>query len=179
MPFKSASGFTLIELVIGIVVLSLSFGVITTLILPASMQSVEQVHQIRAAELGQSLLNEILGRAFDENSDRDGGRVRCGEPGRDCSTAMGPDGVGAAKETRELFDDVDDYHGSDIEDALGATLGDLYKGFVVEIIVCYDRDYSGECDGVSTEKDLAKLIKISVTTPQNNLIQFATYKVNF
>ncbi len=50
-------GFTLIELIVGIVVLSISFSLLTTLILPLSEKSAEQLHQVRAAELGQSMMN--------------------------------------------------------------------------------------------------------------------------
>ena len=45
-------GFTLIETIIGIVVLSIAFSILTTLIYPLANQSAEQVHQIKAAELG-------------------------------------------------------------------------------------------------------------------------------
>jgi prepilin-type N-terminal cleavage/methylation domain-containing protein len=67
------SGFTLIEIIVGIVVLSISYALLTSLIYPLASQSAAQIHQIRAAELGQSMVNEILGKAFDENSDMSGG----------------------------------------------------------------------------------------------------------
>ena len=101
-----SKGFTLIETIVGIVVLSISFSIITTLIYPAVEQSADQLHQIRAAELGQSLLNEITGHAFDENSDHAGGEYRCHENGIICSTDMKSE----TGENRLLFDDVDDYN---------------------------------------------------------------------
>jgi MSHA pilin protein MshD len=193
MPYKNNQGFTLIELVIGIVTLSLSFGVITSLILPSVEHSADQVHQIRAAELGQSMLNEILGRAFDENSDQVGGLVRCGDDA-DNSGAIDADELcsgimGAEGESRSQFDDVDDYNGLDqtgsgIRDALGDSMGDLYLGFTVTVTVCNDSNYDGVCvtdpdNGTVDLFNLAKLISITVTTPQQSVIEFATYKANF
>ena len=111
-------GFTLIETIVGIVVLSIAFSIFTTLIFPLANQSAEQVHQIKAAELGQSMINEILAKAFDENSEMSGGYYRCGEDQNNdgeiksadnetCSTVL----TNEEGNERELFDDVDDYNG--------------------------------------------------------------------
>ncbi len=78
-------------------------------------QAVDPVQQVRAAQLAQRILNEVLQKSFDEHSDHNGGRFRCGEtvgtppviypactPGAD----YGPDGG----ETRSYaFSDVDDF----------------------------------------------------------------------
>ncbi len=48
-------GFTLVESIVGIVVLAISFSVLTALIYPIAEQSAEQLHQVKAAELGQSV----------------------------------------------------------------------------------------------------------------------------
>ena len=175
-------GFTLIELIVGIVVLSISFSLITTLILPLSEKSAEQLHQVRAAELGQSMMNEILARAFDENSDMVGGLVRCGESGEGCTSNenLGPDGT----ETRQNYNDVDDYHGYDSDEvddnnALGEKFSSLYPGFRVEVEVCYSKlsTISTQCDSNAIE--LAKRITITVTTPQDFDFVFSFYKANF
>lgn len=87
MPFKpliisslaKSRGFTLVEIIIGIVVLSISLSIISTLIAPAEQKSADQILQVKAAELAQSLLNDISSRAFDHNSDMAGGILRCGE----------------------------------------------------------------------------------------------------
>lgn len=181
-------GFTLIETVVGIVVLSLSFAIISTFLFPVANQSVEQVHQMRAAELGQSFLNEILGRAFDENSDMSGGLYRCGEDqdgsgiiesSETCSTVLGPE-----SETRITFDDVDDYiannlSGDTLLNSIEDPIGDvLYLGFNVNIEVCNDSNYDGLCE--ETDNNFtAKLIKIIVTTPQQYALTFSAYKANF
>lgn len=176
---KKAKGFTLLELVIGIVVLAISFSVITSFIVPQSEQSANQIHQIRAAELGQSLMNEILAKAFDEQSDLAGGAVRCGETGLNActiSSSFGPDGA----ETRASFDDVDDYHnlnesGDNIQGISGDnSLAGLYSGYRVQVAVAYDDTFNGSNSG-----SLVKRIDIIVTAPSGETVQFATYKANF
>ena len=181
-------GFTLIETIVGIVVLSIAFSIFTTLIYPLANQSAEQVHQIKAAELGQSMINEILGKAFDENSEMSGGFYRCGEDqnndgeikssdGETCSTVLANE-EGAE---RELFDDVDDYNGlSIIESSLGDTdsLVDMYVGYQVNVTVINDSDYDGDNDGADNNYT-AKLITVTITTPQDFNFVFSVYRVNF
>ena len=182
-------GFTLIETIIGIVVLSISFAIFTTLIYPLSEQSAEQVHQVRAAELGQSMINEILAKAFDENSDMSGGLYRCGDDinndgvintadgERACSVVLGNEGFG----DRALFDDVDDYNDlviDDIESSLGASdpLGNIYRGFKLRVNVINDSEYGATANANNFK---AKRITVTVTTPQGFDFVFSVYKANF
>ncbi|MCE2596042.1 type II secretion system GspH family protein [Motilimonas cestriensis] len=72
-------GFTLVELVVGIVVMAVAFTILTTLLVTQSRESIDPLHQMRAAELGQSILNEIVSRSYDQYSDHNGGLYRCGE----------------------------------------------------------------------------------------------------
>jgi len=181
-------GFTLIETIIGIVVLSLAFSIFTTLIYPLANQSAEQVHQIKAAELGQSMINEILGKAFDENSDMSGGFYRCGEDQNDDGEIKAADGETCSaalqneeSDKRELFDDVDDYNGLiSIEGSLGSddSLTSLYIGYKVNVKVINDSDYDGDSDS-SDNNYTAKLITVTITTPQDFNFVFAVYRVNF
>jgi MSHA pilin protein MshD len=172
-----AKGFTLIELIVGIVVLSISFSLLISLILPLSEKSAEQLHQVRASELGQSMMNEIIGRAFDQKSDMAGGLIRCGENGVVCT---GYDELGSenGESTRDLYNDVDDYIDFDFSNetnALGESFSSLYPGFNVEVSVCYS-NFSANC---SNSIELAKLITITVTTPQDFNFVFSFYKANF
>lgn len=182
------NGFTLVETIVGIVVLSIAFTIFTSLIYPLANQSAEQVHQIKAAELAQSMINEILGKAFDENSDMSGGFYRCGEDqngdgdikaddGETCSTVLQNEESGK----RELFDDVDDYHGvTSIEGSLGGAdpLTSLYIGYKVKVSVINDSDYDGDSDNADNNFS-AKLITVTVTTPQDFDFVFSVYRVNF
>lgn len=173
---KNNAGFTLVELIVGIVVLSISFSVLTTLIYPLANQSAEQVHQIRAAELGQSMINEIIGRAFDENSDMSGGFIRCGESGVSCSSIGADSG-----ESRANYDDVDDYDAINFSDpiirnSLGEDISAQYVGFSMNVTVINDENYNGSGTG---NNSTAKLITITVRTPQAFDFIFSVYKVNF
>lgn len=194
MRVEYYKGFTLIELVIGMVVFSIVMLVITSLIAPQSKRSIDPIWQARAAELGQSFISEIQAKSFDENSSRSGGSLRCNE-GTPCtsSSALGPD-VG---ETRIDFNDVDDFAGlsatgSAIQSAVGATMTadgvNLYQGFSVDISVVYDDNEDGhndddsDGDGVNdtgTYVGNVKLITVTVTTPGGDAIPFTLYKWNF
>jgi MSHA pilin protein MshD len=172
---KIARGFTLIETIVGIVVLSLSFAVLSTLLYPLAHQSAEQVHQIRAAELGQSMINEILGKAFDDNSDMSGGYLRCSEASAPACSEHDDFDDG---ESRENYDDVDDYNGlTALENSEGATL-EGYTGFSLLVTVVYDGDFNG-VDDESNANPVAKLITVMITTPQDFDFVFSVYRTNF
>lgn len=183
---KTQQGFTLIELVIGMTVMVVAIGFMMAAMLPREKQSADQIHLIRAAELGQSLMNEITSKAFDENTDRAGGLVRCNETGGIACTAY--DELQAeAGETRANFDDVDDFNGlTNLNDALGGDIAAQYNGFNVNIDVAYDNNFDGTFDVGSddysgnsiTNVNLAKRITIRVTTPLGTPIVFANYKAN-
>lgn len=186
-PKQKVSGFTLVELIIGIVVLSLSFTVIFSMVVPSATHSAKQIHQIRASELGKAMLNEIMGKAFDENSNMTGGNIRCGE---DIDSDNKMESVGEIECTldekmgneeddkRSLFDDVDDYNGlTEVQNSFGDSLSDIYKGFTLSVKVCNDSQYDGNCDG--GDNQIAKLITITVTTAQGESVTFASYKTNF
>lgn len=191
MPVSSAryrlhhKGFTLIETIVGIVVLAISFSVLTSLIFPLTQQSADQLHQVKATELAQSMLNEIQNKAFDQNSDMAGGILRCGETGAPaCSTDMEPDTVLGITETRADFNDIDDYHDLDysageVENSQGEILS-LYLGYAMYISVCNDADYDGVCNAdPAINKSTTKLITIKVTTPTDFSLYFSTYRANF
>ena len=63
---NNTRGFTLIEIIIGIVVIAIVTLVVTAGMGPLFRQSVDPWQQVRAAELGQSLMNEIMARKFDD-----------------------------------------------------------------------------------------------------------------
>lgn len=170
-------GFTLVEIIIGIVVLSISLSIISTLIVPADEKSADQILQVKAAELGQSLLNDISSRAFDQNSDMAGGLVRCGEPGDGSNpcTLAGSFGPDTGETNRGLFNDVDDFNGySQHVNANNISLDEGYSNFIIDVSVTYD----GASLGFASN-EAAKRITVSVTTPLGTKIQFATHKANF
>jgi len=175
LQLKAQQGFTLIELIVGIVVFSISLAIVSTLITPAEEKSADNVLQIKASELGQSLMNDIISRAFDDNSDMSGGRVRCGEPDaitNPCTAVLGAEG---GETNRNLYDDVDDFHG--FEDQVNSTDDSLdggYAQFDIEVSVIYAGVDLGLADNT-----LAKRITVTVTTPLGTAIEFTSHKANF
>jgi MSHA pilin protein MshD len=168
---KPMRGVTLIELIVGIVVLAISLSIITSVLGPLAIKSADPWHQVRAAELGQSLMNEILAKSFDEKSNRSGSLIRCNETGAPACTAAGAFGPDA--ETRSQFDDVDDFHNLDVSgDAINNIFGndarllDVYRSYRLRVQVSYDNA-------------LTKRIVISITTPTGDLVEFAALKGNW
>jgi MSHA pilin protein MshD len=173
---KFSRGVTLIELIVGIVVLAISLSIITSVLGPLFIKSADPWHQVRAAELGQSLMNEILGKSFDENSNRSGSLMRCGESGINCSPTLGPE-----EADRTLYDDVDDYNGMGVSgdlvlsNILNESIADNYRNYRVEVEVGYAHgDFDPEMP-INT----VKKITVRVFTPTGAQIDFAAYKGNW
>ncbi|GHG67789.1 MSHA biogenesis protein MshD [Alishewanella longhuensis] len=174
-------GVTLVELVVGITVLAIALSLITAILGPLYQRSTDPWHQVRATELGQSLMNEILARAFDENSARSGGLLRCGEPLAPLCTApenLGPDGM----ETRLIFNDVDDFDGfvgnaAELSNLLGASLAADYVNYQVAVRVTYAAP--AQVAGILLTADQAKHIQVTVTTPAGNNLVFSAYRGNW
>ncbi|GGF82902.1 type IV pilus modification PilV family protein [Alteromonas lipolytica] len=180
-------GFTLIELIIGIVVFSIIMTVIVGLIAPQSRYSVEPVWQVRASELAQSLMSEINARAFDDNLANSNSGKRCNESVA-CTTSgnLGPD----PGESRTSYDDVDDFNGlnesgATILSAQGTPVlyngQSLYSGFSVQVQVYYDDNEDGindDAGNTGTVIGNVKRIVIVVTTPGGEAITFSQYRWN-
>lgn len=189
-------GFTLIEMIIGLLVFAIALSLVTTLLIPAEENSADQVHQVKAAQLAKALLNDILSHSFDENSDRDGGIYRCNEDkdlslkGIDLTVDTEADidlvterchfpadfGVHDANEnSRSDFDDVDDFHGfTQLISTTDTSLDGTYNSFSLNVNVMYAGD---EINTGNLRR--AKRITVTVTTPLGTDIQFSAYKVNY
>lgn len=190
---RCSKGFTLIEMVIGIIVFGVALTLITSFLLPQSARSIDPIYQARATELAQSLLNEISAKSFDENSDRSGGAVRCGEDMDgdgiidECTApaALGLDGTEDCSD-RDSFNDVDDYFCINNMDAvtllntpdrpMHTSVQPLYQDFLVTVEGFYDANMDGVDDAAISE---LKLIRVRVTTPNNETLDFATYRGNY
>lgn len=162
---KCVNGFTLLELVIGIVVFTISLTVVLSLIVPQAEQTAEPFRQVKAAKLGQSLMNDILSRSYDENSDRSPPFETCNAKGN-CSTTLGP---GEANE--DDYDDVDDYNGYTVND-----VGGNYSSFGFTVTVDYDSDLN---DSTPTDGLMFKRIDIAVTAPDGQVYNFSAYRGSY
>ncbi|MFT5178388.1 type IV pilus modification PilV family protein [Alteromonas sp.] len=162
---KCENGFTLLELVIGIVVFTISLTVVLSLIVPQAEQTAEPFRQVKAAKLGQSLMNDILSRSYDENSDRSPPFVTCNAKGN-CSTTLGPE-----EANEDDYDDVDDYNGYTVND-----VGGNYSSFGFTVTVDYDSDLN---DSTPTDGLTFKRIDIAVTAPDGQVYNFSAYRGSY
>ena len=118
-------GISLIELVIFIVILSVALTGITLIYINTTRYSADPMVRIRSIELAQSTLEEILLKAYDDNTPVGGGCVRFPAGSSRCPAGPNPDATSQTAATfndeeggatpanpqiRALFDDVDDYH---------------------------------------------------------------------
>ncbi|MGX5172400.1 hypothetical protein ACUR5C_00065 [Aliikangiella sp. IMCC44653] len=163
-------GYSLIELIITITLTTLVMVLFYTVFSQSQARSVTPVMQIKAAQLAQAYLEEISLRRFDENSPAGNGQ-RCNSPGQpSCSATLGSDG-----ETRDQFDDIDDYNGlsdSPPRDALNNPRSG-FNNYQTSVNV----SYAGGDFGLAAQ-DLKK-IEISITTPTGQSFVFSDYRSNF
>lgn len=172
---KPASGFTLIEIVVGLVVLAIALVGISSTLFQQARNSAEPVFQVRATELGQSLLTEILALDFDDASSQGSSTGSCNaSPPKQCSTTLGPE-----EGDRADWNDVDDFDGYTTAGELlsGETISDLYRNFEVAVEVCYADSITGSCGPDATIEDY-KRIQVNVTTPTDQVISFTAYRGN-
>lgn len=172
------SGFTLIEIIVGMVISAISLTMLYSLIYPQILRSVEPTLQVRAAELGQAIVEEILAKPYDEQSPT--GSV---PPCNPCTIAANF-GVDSGESARAEFDDVDDFDGyCGSPQAVGQISGVTPSGFGsyrMEVCVIYD----GNFDGVADADQSAKRITVSVYVPTRGggfaaPIIFSAYRGNF
>ncbi|NOH64587.1 type II secretion system protein [Vibrio sp. RE88] len=179
------NGFSLLEMVIVIVLIGIAISGVSIALFPKGKQSAEQVSSVKAAELGRAVLDEVLGRNFDQNSGPNGGLPECvivAAVGRDLCTdaaSLGPD---SGETSKTLYNDVDDFDGLNgaVQDVLGADISAEYQGYNVAIIVFYEQDVSGTMQGIeSSTMTHYKRITVTITDRQGNTYPFAATKGNF
>lgn len=197
-------GFTLVEFIVGIVLLAVALTGILGLLINQAPQAVDPVQQVRAAQLAQRILGEVLQKSFDERSDHNGGRFRCGEtagspavtyPPCTDTASYGPE----SGETRPYqFNDVDDYQTSAIcGKGLASCDGDWvpanyfsaqsgqgldeseYRQYGIRIRVS-GADLTGAslptCTGPCS---IGKRIELWVRLPDRSELAFALYRGNY
>jgi len=175
-----AAGFTLIEIIVGIVISGSAIAMLATLILPLFARSVEPIFYIRSAEFAQALIDDALAKPFDELTPQ-GGTPPC----TSC-TAADSLGVEAAEgeATRDDFDDFDDYNlfcGAKfpVQDIFGVNLNatDDYANYTFTACVVYDGGYDGGADAAVSQ---AKRLDVTVNPPPPALpMSFSAYRANY
>ncbi|WP_350431968.1 prepilin-type N-terminal cleavage/methylation domain-containing protein [Shewanella sp. H8] len=165
-----ARGFTLIELVVGMMVIGIAIVMLTSMLLPQADRAAKTLHRVRSAELAHSVMNEIWGKRYDQQTNPNGGVPACDAPaGNTCSavSALGNDG-----ETRDTFNDVDDYDGLDQTANMldsSQTYAQAYPNYQLNVSVTY----------LNSATKAQKLITVDVTTPANEVITYQAVRSNY
>ena len=190
MPSRNTPrGFTLIEFIVGIVLLAVALTGILGLLVNQAPQSVDPVQQVRAAQLAQRMLGEVLQKSFDEHSDHNGGRFRCGEtvgtppviyPACTPVADYGPDGG----ETRPYaFNDVDDFDtagnwvdANQFTQSSASASDEEYRHYQLKIRVTADDLFASAGKGASS---IGKRIELTVRLPDRSEVEFSLYRGNY
>ncbi len=161
---RSERGFTLVELIVFMVVISVALGSMVLMYNQSVVNSVDPVIRVQMAELAQSQLDEILARKYDEVTPT-GGVPACGsgEAGAVTCAGIGLD-AGENLAIESTLDDVDDFNGySDTP----------YAGYTRNVTVVF----AGADLGLAGAQ--AKLISVSVAAPNSQSLTLSAYRTNF
>jgi MSHA pilin protein MshD len=170
---RRSAGFTLVELVVTLMVISIAvLGISQALAFALSRQS-DGLWQARAVALAQAYVEEIMARRYDEAAPV-GGVPPCA-PGAAACSSIGPDG-----ESRDAFDDVDDYHGLDEQPPRDATGQPRtgYAGWRAQVAVRYLDAAQVAALGADHPSD-GKLVTVTVSPPGQTPLSFSVLRGNY
>ena len=163
-------GFTLIELIIFIVVVSAGLAGILSVMNTVVKSSADPMVRKQSIAIAESLLEEILLKSY---CDPDSGDFTTRPP--TCSASR----IAADQEaSRAGYDDVDDYNGytttSGIVDLTGAGTGLAnYNISAVRVAL------ATPAENANLNAIAAKIVTVSVTDPQGNIIRLTGYRANY
>jgi MSHA pilin protein MshD len=181
------SGFSLIELVVAIVILSIGVTAFFTLIINTTKNSVDPQIRVQGNAIARAYLEEIMLNSFCEpNFDPDAlSATDCSDECTfsACSTGSpnacgGVNAIGGAEASRSVFDDVCDYNGlSDVgtEDKNGNPIGDL-SNYTVDVTVI---DAAASLNGLNGNAGEVVRIDVDVTHSTGATMSLSGYKTNF
>lgn len=183
-------GFTLIEMIVVIVIMAIAITGVTASLFPLGRQSADQASAVKATELGRAVMDEILGRNFDQKSGPNGGLPECIpkliNDAESCTLpgSLGPDDSEQFSD-KSAFNDVDDFNGltglvTDVldEDLQGVNRG--YTDYRINIEVFYEVDDSGTMLGdASSAATHYKRINITITDRQGQEYPISAIRGNF
>ena len=146
---KKNQGVSLIELIVFIIVISIASTGLFRVYTYSATRSADPLIQVRAIELAQARLDEILALKYDANTPT-GGIPACGATGTGVTST-------ACNNTPDAdMNDVDDYN--NVSDT-------PYTGYTRNVSV--------------TTTNNEKLITVTVTAPKSLTITLAAYRANF
>jgi len=151
--YAGQRGVSLLELIAFIVIVSIATAALFKAYNFSVMHSVDPLAQVRALELAQAKLDEILALKYDENTPT-GGIPACGSFGA----------IACSNTPDANMNDVDDYNNYSDTPYTVVVSGTTYS---------YTRSVT-----VSTANN-QKLVTVTVSTPQGVSITLAAYRSNF
>lgn len=165
MPIKPrySQGFTLIETLVFIVVVSIALGSLMQVYNQSVSQSVDPIVRVRLLELAQSKLDEVVARKYDHNTPS-GGIPACNSAGgTTCTAVLGREGSESCA-TPAGLNDVDDFNGC---------TDTPYSNYTRTVTV-----YAAGTDlGLSSGN--AKRIEVTVTLAGGETLTLSSYRANF
>jgi MSHA pilin protein MshD len=161
-------GMTLVEMVISIVLISIAMTAMLTVFSTSMGRSADPLWKNKSLKLAQAYLDEILSKKYDKNTPLGGipalkaADISCDVPG-------------PAAGVRGNYDNIDDYNGLSEAPKL-VTGGGMasYSNYSIDVTVVCD----GTGAGLGNNK-YAKLITVTVTSPNNTSMPFSVYRGNF
>lgn len=169
-----AIGFTLVEAVITISIVSIALLAISQALSFGLQHSSDGIGQARTVNLAQAYFEEISAKRFAEATPA-GGVPACSATTTPCGS-IGPE----ASETRSTYDDIDDFDGladAPPRDAQG-NLRPGYESYSVDIAVRYLTAAEVVDLGIDTTTD-AKRISVQITPPAREPQEFVAIHGNF
>jgi len=156
------AGFTLLELVIFILVLGIALVGVMMALNRGVLDNVRPMYQVRALELAQAQMDQVLGRRFDENT-LVGGIPSCVTSRPVCTTTLGLEG-GESLTDKGTLDEIDDHHNYNRTE----------DDFQVSVSVVFAGD---DLPGLSNAS--AKRVTVRVTPPFGNPVTLSVYRTNY
>lgn len=170
------SGVTLIELVITIVIISIALLAVINAFSNTAGRSADPLWQFKTVKLAQLYLDEIISKPYHETTPLGG--VPAVLPAAIVCTGLGNEG-----ESRDAFDDVDDFITAgavapDIISATGISMDASYADYRISInVVCAGSDL-----GLANNAN-AKRIELTIIPPtwvtNGSTMMFSAYRGNF
>lgn len=147
-------GATLIELVVSIVIISISVTSVMMVVANATQRSADPMVRTQAMSIATAYLEEILAQAISEPSGADSGAAEAGE-------------------VRATYDDITDYHG--LSDSAGAI-----DQFGNPIVGLEGYNVAVDVAAATVNGDPASRIRVTVTFDGNSAfaISLTAYRLN-
>lgn len=180
-PRSHQNGVTMVELVITIVIISVSLLAVVSVYSNAIQRSADPLIYARSVELGQAYLDEILTKKFDHNTPTGGSPPVSSGSAPFYSASLGHDGPTETATDRSNYNDVDDYDGKTYT-SLEFITGDnfnQYTNYQVSIQVNNIDTSASELASLGLVNANVKRIDVTVTNPLGATLTFTGYKGNF